>query len=132
MPTLNILSSLFTLKLCTNSSIPSDKNAIVLPTSTEYSLFPILNANNVNNPSIKPSIIIFHHKPSENRLFLGLLGSLFIMFSSSFSSPNAIAGRESVTKLIHSNCIASNGDFIPNISPTNIVTISPIFVAIKK
>ena len=48
------------------------------------------------------------------------------------SSPNAIAGNESVTKLIHNSCIAKSGDFIPNNSPTNIVTISPIFVAIKK
>ena len=120
------------LKLCTNSKIPNVKNAIVLPTSTEYSRFPILNANNVNIPNIAPSIIIFHHNPSANKLFLGFLGSLLIIFSSSFSKPNAMAGSESVTKFIHNNWIASNGDFIPNTNPKNIVTISPILVEIKK
>ena len=48
------------------------------------------------------------------------------------SNPRAIAGSESVTKLTHKSCTASKGDSIPNNSPINIVTISPIFVAIKK
>lgn len=47
------------------------------------------------------------------------------------SNPRAIAGSESVTKLTHKSCTASKGDSIPNNSPINIVTISPIFVAIK-
>ena len=43
-----------------------------------------------------------------------------------------MAGSESVTKFIHNSWIASNGDFIPNTNPKNIVTISPILVEIKK
>lgn len=64
-------------------------------------------------------------------LFLASLGGLFIISFSGGSNPNAIAGNESVTKFTHNSCIASNGDFTPNNNPTKIVTISPIFVAIK-
>ena len=92
----------------------------------------MLNASNVSSPIIIPSDIIFPHKPSANMLFFGFLGGLDIIFFSGFSKPKAIAGRESVTKFTHNNCIASKGDFIPNNNPTNIVTISPILVAIKK
>ena len=120
------------LKLCTNSNIPSDTKAIVLPTTIPPNLFPKLNANSVNIPIITPSENISPHNPSENSPFFASFGNLFIISFSGFSSPKAIAGSESVTKLIHNNCIASNGDFIPRINPTNIVTISPMFVAIKK
>ena len=83
-------------------------------------------------PSIVPSTNIFPHSPSENSPFFESLGFLFIMFLSGGSSPKAIAGLESVTRFIHNSWIANNGDFNPNNSPINIVTISPIFVAIKK
>ena len=92
----------------------------------------MLNATNVKLPIIIPSRIILFHNPSAKIPFLLFIGFLFIIFFSGLPKPNAIAGKESVTKLIHNNCIASNGDFTPNISPINIVTISPIFVAIKK
>ena len=131
-PTLNIDSSLFILKLCTSSSSPKDKNAIVLPVSIPYKLFPKLNANNVSIPIIIPSTNIFPHNPSANIPFFASRGFLFIISLSDFSKPKAIAGIESVTKFIHNKCIASNGDFNPSISPKNIVTISPMFVAIKK
>ena len=90
------------------------------------------NAKIVNIPIINPSTTIFPINPSANILFLESLGGLFIIFFSGGSNPNAMAGKESVTKFTHNNCIASNGDFTPSNSPTNIVTISPILVAIRK
>ena len=54
------------------------------------------------------------------------------MSFSSGSNPSAIAGNESVTRFIHNSCIASKGDFNPNTNPMKMVTISPIFVAIRK
>ena len=92
----------------------------------------MLNEISVNIPIIIPSIIILLHSPSEKIPFLLSIGFLFIMSFSSGSSPNAMAGKESVTKFIHNSWIANNGDFIPNTNPINIVTISPIFVAIRK
>ena len=83
--------------------LPKDTNAIVLPTSNPYSLFPILNATKVSTPSIVPSANIFAHSPSANRPFLLSRGFLFIIFLSSFSKPKAIAGSESVTKFTHNN-----------------------------
>ena len=131
-PTLNIDSSLLILKLCINSNIAIDTNAIVLPISKPYKLVPILNATSVSIPIIIPSNIILLHNPSANILFLLFLGFLFIMFLSGASKPIAIAGSESVIRLIHKSCIASNGDFNPKTNPIKIVTISPILVAIKK
>ena len=77
-------------------------------------------------------MIILCHKPSAKIPFLLSFGFLSIISSSGFSRPNAIAGSESVIKFIHKSWIARSGDFKPNSNPKNIVTISPIFVAIKK
>ena len=57
---------------------------------------------------------------------------LFIISFSAGSIPSAIAGNESLTRLIHNSCIANNGVSSHNKSPKNIATISPMFVAIKK
>ena len=92
----------------------------------------MVNAIIVSSPIIKPSAIIFPNSPSAKMLFLASLGGLSIISFSGGSSPNAIAGNESVTKLTHKSCTAKSGDFMPNNNPINIVTISPMFVAIKK
>ena len=93
---------------------------------------PTLNATKVKIPNIVPSVIILCHSPSAKIPFLLSLGFLSIISASGFSSPNAIAGSESVTRFIHKSWMAKSGDFKPSIKPKNIVTISPIFVAIKK
>ena len=79
-----------------------------------------------------PSVIILFQSPSAKIPFLESIGFRFIISFSAGSNPKAIAGNESVTRLTHNNWIANNGDFIPSNNPINIVTISPIFVAIKK
>ena len=96
-------SSLLILKLCTNSSNPKLTKAIVLPTSTPYKEFPMLNATKVRTPSIVPSAKILLHKPSAKIPFLLSRGFLFIISLSGTSNPNAIAGNESVTRFTHNN-----------------------------
>ena len=47
--------------------------------------------------------------PFVNTPFPGFIGFLFITSLFAGSNANANAGRESVTKLIHSMCIGNNG-----------------------
>ena len=92
----------------------------------------MLNAIKVSIPNIIPSTIILFHNPSAKSPFLLSTGFRFIISFSGGSKPIAIAGSESVTKFTHNNCIANKGDLNPNTNPINMVTISPMFVAIKK
>ena len=47
------------------------------------------------------------------------------------SNPNAIAGRESVTKFTHKSCIGKRGVDQPKHIAANIVIISPILLESK-
>ena len=57
-----------------------------------------------------PSNMILLHNPSANMPFFEFTGFLSMISFSGGSNPMAIAGKESVTKLIHNNWIANNGD----------------------
>ena len=60
-------------------------------------------------PIIIPLTITLVIVPPANILSSGFLGAFVIIFFSGFSNPKAIAGRESVTKLINNSCIVVNG-----------------------
>ena len=106
---------------------------------------PEINSNEMTNKCDIYSIgkIIFYmferefkqikdDSDSENMLFLLFSGFLSIISFSLGSNPKAIAGRESVTKLTHNNCMGNRGVAQPKHIATNIVIISPILLDKRK
>ena len=58
-------------------------------------------------------------------------GFLSITSASTASMPSAIAGRLSVTRLIHNSCMDKSGVLCHSIIAVNTVSTSPIFVPSK-
>ena len=63
--------------------------------------------------------------PWEKKLSFAFRGFSFITSESSPSIPKAIAGKESVRRLIHRSCVAISGTGHPSESVTNMTRTSP-------
>ena len=104
-------------------------NAIVWPPATvPVDFSPIINANNASNPNITPWRTILTPNPWANKpSFLGF-GFCVITSDSTASIPSAMAGKLSVTRLIHKSCIERSGVLCHSIIAVKTVITSPIFV----
>ncbi|MNN90133.1 hypothetical protein D3C81_2080350 [compost metagenome] len=72
-----------------------------------------------------PRLIIFQPNRREKMLSLAALGLCCIKSFSAWSTPRAMAGNPSVTRLTHRIWIGTSGSGIPNIMARNMVRISP-------
>ena len=118
------LSSL-QLNPCTRRAVHNVPNAIVLASTAFPPLYPIINAIIVVTPIERPPIPIRFRKLGVRiDSFIGL-GFSFITSIECGSSPNAIAGRLSVSKLMNNRCTGANGTGRPAIEAYNTARIAP-------
>ena len=119
--------SLLHSKTCISCDITRVTSADVLAISIPAPDFKKnANAERVESPIKIPLIKIFDISPSEKKLSSLDLGFSFITSSSAGSSPNAIAGRLSVTRFTRSICVGRRTRGSPERIPKNIVITSPI------